>query len=155
AARGAGHEPAAGCARMRSQLLLIAKAPVPGTVKTRLCPPCTPAQAARLAAAAIADTVATLDATPAARRTLVLSGRMPVPQGWRHVAQRGDGLGARLANAFAETAVPGSRSNIASVLVGMDTPQLTAGLLGEAAALLADADAVLGPAEDGGWWGLG
>src|SRR5262249_31123117 len=86
-----------------------------------------------------------------AHRTFVLSGRMPVPRRWRHVAQRGDGLGERLANAFAETAEPGT----ASLLVGMDTPQLTAGLLAAALALLDDADAVLGPAEDGGGGGLG
>jgi uncharacterized protein len=40
------------------------------------------------------------------------------------------------------------------VLIGMDTPQVTAQLLGTVAAGLADADAVLGPAADGGWWTL-
>ncbi|MGI5186416.1 TIGR04282 family arsenosugar biosynthesis glycosyltransferase [Dactylosporangium sp. CA-152071] len=136
---------------MRSQLLLIAKTPVPGQVKTRLCPPCTPEQAADLAAAAIADTVATLSAVPATRRTVVLSGQMTVPRGWSRVEQHGDGLGHRLANAFADTAMPGT----ASVLVGMDTPQLRVDLLSAAASLLDDADAVLGHAEDGGWWALG
>ncbi|UWP84557.1 DUF2064 domain-containing protein [Dactylosporangium fulvum] len=136
---------------MNAQLLLIAKAPVPGRVKTRLCPPCTPEQAAGLAAAALADTVATLDAAPAARRAFVLSGRSAVPAGWHHVEQRGDGFAARLANAFADTALPGT----ASVLVGMDTPQLTPDLVAAAAEGLDGADAVLGHAEDGGWWGLG
>ena len=56
---------------MTSQLLVIAKAPVPGRVKTRLCPPCTPHQAARLAAEALTDTLAAVRATPAARRVLV------------------------------------------------------------------------------------
>ena len=140
--------------RLNIQLLLIAKAPVPGRVKTRLCPPCTPQQAAGLAAAALADTLETLTAAPATHRTLLLSGeRFPLPAGWRCVPQRGDGLGARLANGFADTAAPG----VASVLVGMDTPQLTAGLLAFAATLLGsfDVDAVLGHAADGGWWGLG
>ncbi|GHJ43112.1 hypothetical protein Cs7R123_04540 [Catellatospora sp. TT07R-123] len=131
-----------------AQLLLIAKAPVPGRVKTRLCPPCTPQQAADIAAAALADTVDVLTASPAARRVLVLDGRHPTPPGWSTVPQRGDGLGPRLANAYADTALPG----VPSVLVGMDTPQLTPGMLAAATSALHDAQAVLGPAEDGGWW---
>jgi glycosyltransferase A (GT-A) superfamily protein (DUF2064 family) len=131
-------------------LLVIAKAPVPGRVKTRLCPPCTPAQAATVAAAALADTVATVTETPAERRTMILCGQLSTPPGWRTVAQRGDGLGVRLAHGFHDTALPG----LASVLIGMDTPQLTPALLTELAAGLRHSDAVLGPACDGGWWGL-
>jgi rSAM/selenodomain-associated transferase 1 len=134
----------------RIQLLLLAKAPVPGRVKTRLCPPWTPAQAAELAAAAIADTVEVLAATPAVARTLVADGPLPAPPGWARVEQRGAGLGERLAAAYADTARPG----VATVLVGMDTPQLRVADLAAAAAALAGADAVLGPAEDGGWWSL-
>jgi hypothetical protein len=76
------------------QLLLIAKAPVPGWVKTRLCPPCTPPQAAAIADAALRDTIDVLSAAPAARRTAVLSGQYRLPAGWRVVAQRGRGLGS-------------------------------------------------------------
>jgi uncharacterized protein len=127
---------------MRRQLLVIAKAPVPGRVKTRLCPPCTPEQAAAVAAAALADTLDALSVTPAVRRTLVVHGEYAAPPGWRVVPQRGDGLGERLANAFADTARPG----VTTLLVGMDTPQLS----------LVDVPAgnALGPAEDGGWWAL-
>ncbi|HTJ33218.1 MAG TPA: DUF2064 domain-containing protein [Dactylosporangium sp.] len=134
----------------RVQLLLLAKAPVPGRVKTRLCPPWTPAQAADLAAAAIADTVEVLAATPAVARTLVADGPLPAPPGWGRVEQRGAGLGERLAAAYADTARPG----VATLLVGMDTPQLGVADLVAAAAGLAAADAVLGPAHDGGWWTL-
>jgi len=133
------------------QLLLIAKAPVPGRVKTRLCPPATPVQAAAVAAAALADTVDALSVTPAVRRTIVLSGRYRVPAGWYGTAQRGDGLAQRLANGFRDTALPGT----AALLVGMDTPQLTPELLAGAAVALRGFDAVLGPAADGGWWALG
>jgi hypothetical protein len=56
-------------------LLVIAKQPVPGRVKTRLVPPCTHEQAAVLAEAALADTLRTVLATPARRRVLVLDGR--------------------------------------------------------------------------------
>jgi glycosyltransferase A (GT-A) superfamily protein (DUF2064 family) len=132
------------------QLLLIAKAPVPGRVKTRLCPPCTPDQAARVAAAALADTVTVLDATPAVRRTIVLIGRYRQPPAWHTARQYGTGLAHRLANAFEDTALP----DAASVLVGMDTPQLTPAHLDALTDPLADHGAVLGPAEDGGWWGL-
>jgi uncharacterized protein len=133
---------------MRLQLLVIAKQPIPGRVKTRLCPPCTPEQAAAIAEAALRDTLDAVSLTPAARRTLVVHGQYAPPPGWSVVPQRGDGLGERLVNAFADTALPGT----ASLLVGMDTPQLDAGLLAAAAAGLDTADAVLGPAEDGGWW---
>ncbi|GIG07412.1 TIGR04282 family arsenosugar biosynthesis glycosyltransferase [Catellatospora coxensis] len=133
---------------MNAQLVVIAKAPVPGRVKTRLCPPCTPRQAAAIAAAALADTLATVSAAPARRRTLVVDGDHPAPPGWTSVGQRGDGLGERLAHAFADTALPG----VPTVLVGMDTPQLTASLLASAVDALDAADAALGPAEDGGWW---
>lgn len=138
---------------MSAQWLVLAKAPVPGRVKTRLCPPCTPEQAARLAAAALADTLATVARVPAAARTLVLRGTHRPPAGWRLLPQRGGGLPDRLHHAFADTRRPG----VASLLVGMDTPQLTPALLSDAvAALLAPGvDAVLGPAEDGGWWLLG
>jgi glycosyltransferase A (GT-A) superfamily protein (DUF2064 family) len=135
---------------MRTQLLVIAKAPVPGRVKTRLCPPCTPYQAARVAAAALADTLTAGYATPATRHTILLSGQWTPPPGWYPVTQRGDGLADRLANGFADTALAGT----GSVLIGMDTPQVTAPLLASVAAGLDDADAVLGPACDGGWWAL-
>jgi rSAM/selenodomain-associated transferase 1 len=134
---------------MSARLLVIAKEPVPGRVKTRLCPPCTPGEAARIAAAALADTIDVVDATPAVSRTLVLDGAYPVPPGWATVAQRGSGLADRLVHAFADT------GNTPGFLIGMDTPQISPVHLASAARLLDDYDAVLGPAADGGWWGLG
>ncbi len=59
----------------RPALLVIAKAPLPGRVKTRLSPPCTPAQAARLARAALEDTLAASDAATAGGRVLALVGK--------------------------------------------------------------------------------
>jgi len=138
---------------MTAQLLVLAKTPVPGRVKTRLSPPCTPEQAARIAAAALADTLDTVTATPVAARALVIDGDLPAPPGWARTAQRGRLLGERLALAFADTAIPGT----ASLLIGMDTPQVSPKMLGDAVRRLAqrDTDAVLGLAEDGGWWALG
>jgi hypothetical protein len=134
-----------------AEVLLLAKAPVPGRVKTRLCPPCTPGQAARLAAAALADTIDTVTAAPAGDRVLVIDGSYPAPPRWHTLGQRGGPLGERIANAFADRGRP-------AVLIGMDTPQVTVGLLTAAVRPITTPggpDAVLGPATDGGWWALG
>jgi uncharacterized protein len=132
-------------------LLVIAKAPVAGRVKTRLTPPCTPAQAAALAGAALADTLAAAAlAGRAARRVLVLDGEPDgwVPDGFAVVPQRGDGLAARLAAAFEDAGGP-------AFLVGMDTPQVTPELLDAGLGALDRADAAFGAALDGGYWGIG
>ena len=128
-------------------LLVMAKEPVPGRVKTRLVPPCTPRQAAALAEAALADTLHAVLAAPARRRVLVLDGEPGpwLPPGFDVVPQCGGSLDERLAAAFA--AVPGP-----ALLIGMDTPQLTPALL---AVDWEAADAWFGPAADGGFWGLG
>ncbi len=131
-------------------LVVIAKEPVPGLVKTRLTPPYTPVQAAALAEASLADTLEAVAATPASRRILALAGRPGrwLPRGFEVVAQRGAGLDERLAHVFADAGGP-------AVVIGMDTPQVTPGLLAQAADALDDGDAVFGPAADGGWWLLG
>lgn len=138
------------------QLLLIAKAPVPGRVKTRLCPPCTPDQAAALAAAALADTLAVVRATTAARRVVAFDGDPSLADlsALEVIAQRGEGLGERLANAFAE-AMSGPDGSRPTLLIGMDTPQLDVALLTSALTALDEAPAVLGMATDGGWWAVG
>ena len=134
-----------------SALLVIAKAPVPGRVKTRLTPPCTPEQAARLARAAIEDTLAAALAVDRdVRRVVVLDGEPGpwIPDGFEILAQRGDGLAERLAAAFSDVAAP-------AFLVGMDTPQVTPALLEAGLDAVADRDAAFGAAPDGGYWGIG
>ncbi|MFH8840472.1 DUF2064 domain-containing protein [Streptomyces sp. NPDC017868] len=132
-----------------TSLLVIAKEPVPGRVKTRLCPPFTPGEAAALAEAALADTLAAAAATPADRHVLVLDGAPGpwLPAGFEVVPQSGGGLDERLAAAFAGCTGP-------ALLIGMDTPQVTPELLTPALALDAY-DAWFGPAADGGFWALG
>lgn len=133
-------------------LIVIARAPVPGRSKTRLSPPCTPEEAAGLARAALEDTLDVVGATAVERRLLALEGSPGswLPPGFDVVPQRGDGLGERLAAAFADVGGP-------AVAVGMDTPQITPALLNHAVALLGEpgVDAVLGPAHDGGYWAIG
>src|SRR3954454_15558628 len=101
---GLGHATTPG----RPALIVIAKSPVAGRVKTRLCPPCTPEQAATIAAAALADTLATVGATPATARVLALDGAPGpwIPDGYVIVPQHGNGLDERLANAFASVTGP-------------------------------------------------
>ncbi len=133
-------------------LLVIAKEPIAGRVKTRLSPPFSREQAAALAEAALLDTLHAVALTPAARRILVFEGDPGgrVPSGFEVAAQQGVGLDERLAAAFAQ--VDG-----AALLVGMDTPQVTSALLsrGVAALLAPGVDAVIGPACDGGYWSVG
>lgn len=134
----------------------MAKAPVAGRSKTRLCPPCTPAQAAELAEAALADTlhaVATLAGNGAGvRAVLALDGEPGewLPPGFTVVAQRGRAFDERLANAWDDAGGPGFQ-------IGMDTPQVTPAALDAALTTLdgPGTDAVLGRAPDGGWWGIG
>jgi rSAM/selenodomain-associated transferase 1 len=131
-------------------IIVLAKAPEPGQVKTRLCPPCTPAEAAAIAKASLTDTLAAVAAVPTARRVLALDGSPGpwVPDAFEVVAQRAGGLGHRLADAFARTGGP-------AFAIGMDTPQLTPALLAHAAGQLRYAEATLGLAADGGYWGIG
>jgi rSAM/selenodomain-associated transferase 1 len=133
------------------QLLVLAKTPVAGRVKTRLSPPLTPAGAARVAAAAIADTLAAARATPLARRVLVVDGPMTA-DGFDRQPQRGGPLDERLAAAYDDAA---ATCDLPALLIGMDTPQVTPALLEDAARALLRHDAVLGPSFDGGWWALG
>lgn len=133
-------------------VLVLAKEPVPGRVKTRLCPPCTPGEAAAIAAAALADTFDAAVASGADRVLAALDGRPGpwLPSGVEVVPQGQGPLEERLATAWSHTDGPG-------IQIGMDTPQLTASDLDRAMSTLAGphVDAVLGPATDGGWWAIG
>jgi hypothetical protein len=133
-------------------VLVVAKAPVPGRVKTRLCPPLSSKEAAAVAAAALADTLAAVAACGADRRIVALDGAPDdwLPAGFTVIPQRGTSLTARLAAAWRDAAGPGLQ-------IGMDTPQVTGPLLDVCLATAADArtTAALGLADDGGWWALG
>ena len=135
-------------------ILVVAKEPVAGRVKTRLCPPLQPSEAAAVAEAALADTLEAVAASGAGRKVLALDGAPGpwLPPGFEIVPQRGDGLAERLSAAWDAAGAPGLQ-------IGMDTPQVTSALLDAALARL-DAGrgrrrALLGPALDGGWWAIG
>jgi uncharacterized protein len=130
-------------------LAVMAKAPESGRVKTRLCPPCTPSQAAALADACLRDVVSAMLATPVARRVVVLDGSRPgwLPASVDVVAQRGTGLDRRLAAAFADIGP--------ALVIAADTPQVRPEDLIDGLGALRTHDAVLGPAVDGGYWAIG
>ncbi len=138
-------------------VLVVAKAPVVGRVKTRLGVRIGMAAAAELAAAALLDTIDACAAYAPGRCHLALEGDLAQARrgaevrrrlsGWRVFAQEGQGLGERLAHAHGHLAGP-------RVQVGMDTPQVTPAQLGEVVAGLEAHRAVVAPATDGGWWAL-
>lgn len=141
-------------------LLVVAKAPEPGRAKTRLAATVGDRVAAEIAAAALLDTLDAVAAAPVAARVVALTGDLA---GAANVAeirqrlasftvipQRGADFAARLANAHADAA-----DGLPVLQIGMDTPQVSADLLGGCARRLLEAPAVLGPARDGGWWVLG
>jgi len=138
---------------MREAVILFTRAPVPGETKTRLMPCYTGAECAALHAAFLRDEAAACAAsgralyvffTPEAeapRLRALLPGAVLRPQ-------RGEGLGARMANAFAETLAAGFG---AVVLAGGDLPELRAETLAAAFAALRERDAVFLPTADGGY----
>lgn len=139
----------------------MAKVPLPGLVKTRLAATEGPVRAARLAAEALLDTLDVCEtAFGATRCHVALSGdlgalpdtELATRLGLWHVhPQRGDGLGARIANAHRDV----HRAAHAPVIqIGMDTPQVTPVLLRAVAVEVAAQRPVLGLSDDGGWWVL-
>lgn len=133
----------------RSTVMVVAKEPVAGRSKTRLCPPCNAAEAAAVAEVALAHTLEAAIAAGVERRLLALDGSPGpwLPPGFEVVPQADGDLGRRLAHAWSHIDGP-------CVQVGMDTPQVTGANLDAALAALDGADAALGPAVDGGWWAL-
>jgi glycosyltransferase A (GT-A) superfamily protein (DUF2064 family) len=131
-------------------LVVIAKEPVAGRVKTRLHPPLTLEQAARLAAAAIDDTLAAIATLPASKRVLLFDGeRVPdAATGYEVIPQVHGRLDERLAGLFDASEEP-------TILIGMDTPQLRPADLAPAFPWPDDVDAWFGPASDGGFWAIG
>lgn len=143
-------------------MLVVAKAPVLGLAKTRLATDVGAESAADLAAAALLDVLDQVRVAPALL-LVALTGDLAAASRGDEVraalagadvfAQRGDDFADRLANAHADAhaRVP---DGTPVLQVGMDTPQLSGALLAESLAVATSADAALGPAEDGGWWGL-
>lgn len=144
-------------------VLVVAKAPVPGLAKTRLAARVGDEVAAAIAAAALLDTLDAVADSPVASRVVALTGDLDDAEcsgeirsrlvDFVVIGQRGEGFADRLANAHVDAAA--ATGGLPVLQIGMDTPQVNPELIGRCARSLAENDAVLGMACDGGWWVLG
>jgi uncharacterized protein len=140
-------------------LIVVAKRPAPGQTKTRLSPPLSPRQAAALYECFLRDTLDLARQVPGVKRAIAY---LP---GWERtyfsrlapdfelLQQEGLDLGARLDNALSHYLQRGYRK---AVIMDSDSPSLPASCLISAFAMLEDeADAVIGPCDDGGYYLIG
>ena len=140
----------------RGVVYVVAKAPLPGTSKTRLCPPLRLDEAAALAAAFLLDTVAMVRRAGAVPRAICRDAgeqallRRLFGRAARVSVQAGQGLGAALESAFCAGFGDGFR---AVGVIGADTPTLPSAVIRRAfAAVAGGADVALGPSDDGGYY---
>jgi len=145
---------------MPSAVVMMAKTPRPGTVKTRLCPPLSPEDAAELYRCFLLDTIAKLGTcrqaslfiayTPRIDRGVFAAMAPHLPL----LPQRGRDLGARMADCFAQLF---ARGYTVVLLTGSDLPTLPIQVIHQALDLMArpQTDVVLGPSEDGGYYLIG
>jgi rSAM/selenodomain-associated transferase 1 len=146
-------------------LVIFAKAPIPGQVKTRLCPPLTPDEAATLHGSFVIDTLERTKSAVAKFRlpcdrylacapspTLVFFKIMEERHSVRLLAQEGDDLGDRMHHVFETLFCRGYRR---VVIIGTDVPTLPLDRYQQALELLNRFDVVLGPALDGGYYLIG
>jgi len=139
---------------------IMAKAPRPGTVKTRLCPPLRAAEAAALYRCFLLDKIAAVGTLVGARPVIAYTPDDAhaefdcLAPGFSLLPQRGDGLGARLLTTLASLVAAGHAGAIA---VDSDTPTLPSAFLQQAVDCLTQPgpDVVLGPTEDGGYYLIG
>lgn len=145
---------------VNAALIFFAKAPIPGQVKTRLCPPLTPDEAASLHGSFVLDALERSRTVPGVDRFLACAPSadhvffkiMEERQGLRLIDQVGEDVGARMAQAFQTAFARGYRRVL---LAGTDLPTLPPSLYGQALGLLEQHDLVLGPALDGGYYLIG
>ncbi len=145
----------------RCRVVVLAKEPEPGRVKTRLCPPLEPSTAAECHEAFVVDTLSRVrHALPDAETVLAVSPagdrarrlrEIALALGWQTVDQGGGDLGCRMNDIVRK----GVREGRWELLLGADTPDLPERYVSDAFAALQSASVVLGPASDGGYYLVG
>lgn len=141
-------------------IVIFVKAPVPGKVKTRLCPPLSHEQAAVLYRAFVRDTLEAARKVARARLEIAYQPDASYPDlSWLepdadmpYFVQKGVDLGRKLVHAFEQAFRSGARK---TVVLGSDTPHLNPLAIRQAFQLLDGRDLVLGPAADGGYYLVG
>jgi rSAM/selenodomain-associated transferase 1 len=133
-------------------LVIMAKYPSPGAVKTRLAERVGAAEACELYRAFLADLAARYAAAPWRLVWAVTPGSADlspfVGGAGEQIAQEGDGLGERMRRCFARLGASGAER---VVMIGADVPHIGEDVIAAAFAALEDGDAVLGPTRDGGY----
>jgi rSAM/selenodomain-associated transferase 1 len=144
---------------MDNALIVVAKEPVPGQTKTRLCPPFTLEGAAELYRCLLLDTLALMQQLKTADHTVAYTPTSArgyfahlLPNGFRLVPQEGADLGMRLANTLGHHFDLGYRR---VVIMNSDGPTLPMTYLEAAFSGLERADVVLGIGHDGGYYLIG
>ncbi|MCI0391959.1 MAG: TIGR04282 family arsenosugar biosynthesis glycosyltransferase [Acidobacteria bacterium] len=149
---------------MKEALVLMAKAPREGEVKTRLLGALSPEEARRLYVAFLSDTFALMEEVMEEREDLTIA-LCYAPEGEEEafeeveregsimIPQRGENLGARLTNCFTDLFTLGFES---VVVIGADSPTLPGEHVFDAFECFeTDDDVVIGPTEDGGYYLIG
>jgi rSAM/selenodomain-associated transferase 1 len=147
-------------------LIIFAKAPIPGEVKTRLCPLLTPDEAATLHGSMILDMLERTGSRTQSRGSAAFDRFLGCAPSADHVffkimeerhhvrllQQTGEDLGSRMREAFRTVFELGYQK---VVLIGTDVPSLSTDLIHQGFDLLSSHNVVLGPALDGGYYLIG
>lgn len=137
--------------RKTAILGIYAKQPLPGQVKTRLCPPLTQLESAALYHCCLSETIQRMQQGSFALVICYSGERRWFAETFPGVSllpQRGDDLGARMADSLRSLLQQGYRQ---AVLIGSDAPDLPLALVEQAFFALQQYDVVLAPASDGGY----
>lgn len=144
--------------RYLRKLGIFVKIPAPGQVKTRLVPPLEPDQACELYTAFLKDLFTRLPRLKKLSGTVFYAGANAddlaglIPDRYPLRPQTGENLGARMIHAFEEMLTGEATS---AVLIGSDSPDIPLAFVKRAFQKLKNADIVLGPAFDGGYYLIG
>lgn len=144
---------------MSTSLIIFAKSPIPGKVKTRLTPYITPTEAAELYKAFITDIIRNTHKLKCERVTIAYTPSNAEAtfhsicgQSVNYIPQKGNNLGERMKNAFMYSF---EKSSERTVIIGTDSPTLPLSYIQKAFDALKEVSVTIGPTFDGGYYLIG